>query len=124
MQYKKFAFIAVVLMALVSLWSCEYEKIEPPDLPPATDTIHYSTDIQPIWNRGCDGCHGIGMTPPDLTSANSYNALMSGNYVNTADPASSVIYTEMTGSGGMAQYTNTSEANLVLVWIQQGAKNN
>jgi hypothetical protein len=124
MQYRKFAFITVVLLALVTLWSCEYEKIEPPDLPPSTDTIHYSAQIQPIWNGGCTGCHGVGMTAPDLTATNSYNALMSGNFVNTASPSTSKIYTEMASGGGMSQYTNTSEANLVLVWIQQGAKNN
>ena len=123
MQYRKFAFFTVVLMALVTLWSCEYEKIQP-DLPPSTDTVYYSSDIQPIFNKGCTGCHGVGLTPPDLTAANSYNALTNGSFINTADPASSIIYTEMTSGGGMSQYTNQSDANLVLVWIQQGAKNN
>ena len=122
MQYRKYAFITVILLSLITLWSCEYEKILPEPLPPVTDTVHYSTDIQGIWNKDCNGCHGAGMTAPDLSAANSYNALMNGGFVNTADPASSKIYTEMTG--GMAQYTNTSDANLVLVWIQQGAKNN
>ena len=124
MRYRKFAFLAVVLLALTALWSCEYEKIVPEPLPPATDTIYYSTDIQPIWNGGCAGCHGQGLTPPDLTAANSYNSLMNGGYINTADPAASEIYTVMASGGSMSQYTDASEANIVLVWIQQGAKNN
>jgi hypothetical protein len=124
MQYRKFAFFTVGLLALGSLWSCEYEKIEPPDLPPATDTIYYSTQIQPIWDKGCVGCHGAGQDAPNLTAAESYNALISGNFINIADPASSIIYTEMIPGGNMSSHTNQSEANFVLVWIQQGAKNN
>jgi hypothetical protein len=123
MQYKKYAFIIVVLMGLITLWSCEYEKISPEPLPPVTDTIHYSTDIQPIWNGSCNsaGCHG-GTTGPNLSESTSYNELMNGDFVNTSDPVSSKIYTEMVG--GMSSWTNASQANLVLVWIQQGAKNN
>jgi hypothetical protein len=125
MQYRRFAFISLVLMGLITLWSCEYEKVYPEPLPPVTDTIHYSTDIQPIWNGSCNsaGCHG-GATAPNLSEGTSYTALMNGGYVNTASPSSSKIYTEMASGGGMSQYSNTSDANLVLGWIQQGAKNN
>jgi hypothetical protein len=122
MQYRKYLFMIAVLMGLLSLWSCEYEKIYPEPLPPVTDTVHYSTDIQPIWNSGCVGCHNTGATAPDLSAANSYNALMNGGFVIPSDPDDSKIYTEMIG--GMSSYTNASQANLVLVWIQQGAKNN
>jgi hypothetical protein len=121
MQYRKYAFMVAVLMSLVTLWSCEYEKIQP-DLPPVNQEISYSADIQPIWNKSCTGCHGSGMTAPDLTEGNSYNDLMNGGFVVTSDPDDSKIYTEMIG--GMSSYTNTSDANLVYVWIQQGAKNN
>jgi len=124
MQYRKYLFMIAVLMGLLSLWSCEYEKIYPEPLPPVTDTIHYSTDIQSIWNSACVGCHSPGVTPPDLSQANSYNSLINGNFVNIAGPASSLIYTCMIGNGSMAVHTNPTQANLVLVWIQQGAKNN
>ena len=123
MQYKRFAGFTVILLALVALWSCEYEKIVP-EVPPVNDSVSYAADIQPIWNSGCTGCHGVGLTAPDLTAANSYNSLVNGGYINVADPASSGIYTCMISGGSMSQYTNAAEAALVLQWIQQGAKNN
>jgi hypothetical protein len=124
MQYKKYAFIIVVLMGLITLWSCEYEKIEPVPLPPITDSLSYSANIQPIFNSDCAGCHGVGMTAPDLTAANSYNSLINGGFVLPGDADDSKLYTEMASGGGMSAYTNTSDANLVFTWIQQGAKNN
>jgi hypothetical protein len=126
MQYRKFAFFTVVLMALVSLWSCEYEKIEPIPAPPITDTVSYSLQIQPIWDKSClgGGCHGSGANQPDLSPSNSYNSLISGGYIILYDPDDSKLYKEIEPGGQMNPYTNANDINLVLVWIQQGAKNN
>lgn len=123
MQLRKYTFIMIILSGLITLWSCEYEKIQP-DLPPTTDTVYYAADIQPIWNSGCNGCHGAGMTAPDLSAANSFQSLTNGNFIKTENPSASKIYTVMATGGSMSQYSSTAEANLVLVWIQQGAKNN
>ena len=123
-MYKRKLFNMIILIVgLVALASCEYEKITY-DVPDPTVPISYAADIQAIWDKGCTGCHGVGKTPPDLTAANSYNALINGGMVDTAQPDKSIIYTEMATGGGMAPYTNAKDAGTVLVWIQQGAKNN
>jgi len=118
-------FMIMLISGMVLLFSCEYEKIVI-DTPDPTIPVSYSADIQPIWNKSCVGCHGVGMTPPDLTAANSYNALTAAGagWVNLETPQSSVIYTCMISGGSMAAYTNANDAGLVLNWIIQGAKNN
>ncbi|MBL7137758.1 MAG: hypothetical protein ISS17_03165 [Bacteroidales bacterium] len=123
-MHKRKIFYVIMLMAgMVTLFSCEYEKIFF-DAPDPTVPISYSTDIQAIWDKGCIGCHGAGQTPPDLTPGNSYNALFTGGFVDTAVPNQSIIYTCMISGGSMAVYSNAADAGKVLVWIQQGAKNN
>jgi len=113
----------ILVVGMVVLFSCEYEKIMY-DVPDPSVPVSYSADIQTIWDKGCTGCHGVGKTPPDLTAANSYNALTTGGFVDTASPDQSIIYTCMISGGSMAPYTNAADASTVLVWLQQGAKDN
>lgn len=106
--------------------SCYYDAILPPEI---AGDISFSEDIIPIFNQSCNsaGCHNTGGIPPDLTPANAYNALISGNYLNVASPENSELYLWMRGeraldmplSGPNATYNAT-----VLAWIRQGALNN
>jgi mono/diheme cytochrome c family protein len=123
MHIRKNIHVIVLIVGLVALLSCEYEKIVP-EMPDPNDPVSYSGQIQPIWNKSCIGCHGAGATPPDLSEANSYSALTTGGYVNLNQPDQSSIYLSMKSGGSMSQYSNSSEAGLVLNWITQGAKNN
>ena len=115
----------VLLIGLVALFSCEYEKIIP-DIPDPGTPVIYANDIQAIWNKSCTGvgCNGSGQKPQDLTTGNSYNILMNGGYVDTLQPAQSLIYTVMATGGEMVMYTNAKDAGTVLNWIRQGAKDN
>jgi hypothetical protein len=122
MQKRKIAYLFLFLFGIMFLSACEYETIQPEAAP--TGQISYSADIQPIWNSNCVGCHGQGLTPPDLRASVSYNNLVDGGYINTSTPASSSIYTVMAPGGSMASHSNPAQANTVLAWIQQGAKNN
>ncbi|NTW25957.1 MAG: hypothetical protein HGA37_14765 [Lentimicrobium sp.] len=118
--------IAITGIALMTLLSgCEYEFVEPEVGPPPPDVVSFSTDIMPIFNASCNmsGCHAVGAFDPDLSPANAYSSLSDGDYINTANPENSLIYTSM-ATGSMKSFTNTSEANLVLAWIQKGALNN
>lgn len=122
-MHKRKIFYVIILMAgMIALFSCEYEKIIV-DVPDPTVPVSYSADIQPIWDKGCVGCHGAGQTAPDLTPANSHDALITGGFVDTVSPDQSIIYTCMISGGSMASFTNAQEAGLVLNWIIQGAKN-
>ena len=132
MQKIRITHLFLVLSGLLFFFlsSCEYEQIHPEksdnpnDTIPDTVLVSYSGEIQPIWNKSCIRCHAPNLKPPDLTAANSYNVLLTDGYVDTLNPTSSIIYTEMTAGGGMAVYTNQSKADLVLKWIKEGAKNN
>jgi hypothetical protein len=125
MHKRKLLNIVVLLLGVIVLFSCEYEKIVP-DVPDPSVPVSYSADIQPIWDKGCVGCHGAGATPPDLTPANSYLDLTApgSDWIDLDVPELSVIYTCMITGGSMAAYTNAQEAGLVLNWIKQGAKDN
>jgi len=123
MHKRKYVNVIILVAGLITLFSCQYEKIMI-DAPDPTVPVSYSGDLQPIWDKGCVGCHGVGATPPDLTPANSYNALFAEGYVDTITPDISIIYTCMISGGSMASFTNANEAGLVLNWITQGAKNN
>ena len=121
----------LILFSFFALYlgSCTYKYTEPtiPPIPPDPDeTVSFSGQIIPIWNSTnvCDGCHAPGATSPDLSAANAYNEIMTKNLVDTADAANSEIY-KHPGSGlhTHTKYT-TTEAALVLLWIEQGAINN
>ncbi|MFH1121173.1 MAG: hypothetical protein V1775_15245 [Bacteroidota bacterium] len=113
---------AFATMALLS--GCEYDYVEPDNTPLPTE-VSFATDIMPVFNASCNmaGCHATGAAEPDLTPANAYSSLQDGGYINTNDPASSLIYTAM-ATGSMKSYSTTSQVNLILAWIQKGALNN
>ena len=108
----------------IILLSCEYEWIQP-EKKPVPVNVSFSADIIPIFDKGCNigVCHGVGATPPDLSPANAYNSLIDGAYVNTETPEASILYNTMK-SGSMQTYTDPGDEEIVLAWIEQGAKNN
>lgn len=107
--------------------SCEYEFVEPEQIPPLdpTDTISFSEEIIPIFNeQSCNvsSCHG-GTRQPDLRENNAYNSINSG-FVTPFEPNDSPIYTKASPSGThLAKYTSEQSA-LVKQWIDQGALDN
>ena len=114
---KRLAFFAAFVM-LGLMFSCEMYTIPKADVP--TD-VSYATDVQPIFDSKCVGCHGGGAIQPNLRPGNSYNALVNGGYVDTDDPESSSIYAKCAeGHGG----ANQEEAATILGWIIEGAQNN
>ena len=117
-------------MALLSLQGCYKDKTVVSDTGAAiTRTVTFSGDIIPIFTKSCSlsGCHVTGGKSPDLSATNAYNSLKTGNYFNTNNPESSVMYLWLTGKkttqmppGGLNKDYNA----LVLAWIKQGANNN
>ena len=109
--------------------ACTYDFIVKEELPPVDTTVpvSFSTQIVPIFTNSCVSCHKTGGQAPDLTAANAYNSIQSMKLVNTAAPVTSKIYTEPLKANATVhswkKYTD-AEAQLVLTWIQQGAKNN
>jgi hypothetical protein len=125
MKKRLLGLLMVTGTLLMMLTACEYDFIEPtpaPPPPPAGDTISFSQDIQPFFTAKCASCHP-GVYKPDLTAGNSYNALMTGNYVVAGDPAASSLYVKIKPGASMATYATDAERDLVYRWIYAGAKN-
>ncbi|MDX8340192.1 hypothetical protein SLH46_13415 [Draconibacterium sp. IB214405] len=118
--------LSIVVMGLI-FGGCAYnfiteeEVIDPSD-PDAPD-VSFSTEIVPIFSSKCVACHYAGNQMPDLSPENAYSSINSSRYVNTSDPASSLIYTKPSPTGSHVKYSE-AEAALVLTWITQGAQNN
>lgn len=108
---------AICILA-ISLFACEKYIIPTPEIP---EGILYSTQIQPIFDNSCVGCHPT-VYQPDLTAEESYDALIDDGYVDTDDPESSVLYTTLRGTH---ESRATEEEKLtILQWITEGALNN
>ena len=109
--------------------ACTYDFIVKEELPPidVTVPVSFATQIAPIFSNSCVSCHKQGGQAPDLSAANAYNSLKNMNLINLTTPESSVIYTEPNPANASVhnwkKYT-AADTQLVLTWIQQGAKNN
>jgi hypothetical protein len=106
--------------------SCYYDTVLAPEI---SGPVSFSQDIIPIFNQSCNmaGCHNAGGTPPDLSPAGAYNALVNGNYINAASPEASELYLWMRGERGLPMPLSGPNATYnatVLAWIRQGALNN
>jgi len=109
---------AAVLTGILLFGSCEKVVYPIPELP---DTVSYSLDIQPIWDNKCVSCHS-GSRDPDLRPENSHASLINGSYVDTDNPEDSELIKKLYGSHD-SRATET-EKQLILLWIEEGAKNN
>ena len=112
-------------MAILFITSCKYDTLdfEYSDLP---EEVSFSEHMLPYFGTSCarSGCHAAGAVPPDLSEENAYDALISGGYVSTDDPASSIIYTKIADGGTMYQFATDYDRELTLKWIEQGALDN
>ena len=125
---KKSTFYFLLFAFGILLNACTYDFIVKEELPPVdpTVTILFATQIVPIFTDKCVACHKTGGQAPDLSAANAFNNIKSMNLTNATTPENSLIYTYPHPSTTMhswKKYT-AAEAQLVLTWIQQGAKNN
>ena len=113
--------VALVLVAAVAgIASCEKYSFTPPTIN-TVDTLHFQTDIQPIFNANCTSCHGA-IKAPDLRDGKSFQALTKGGYINLPGE-SSKLYLKITGSDH-APKSSAIEKLKILTWINQGAHNN
>ena len=103
---------------LILFSSCEKVVYPLPELP---DTVSYSLEIQPIFNEKCVDCHG-GDLSPNLMPEVSYQELVEGGYVDTADAGNSKLMKKLYGTHD-GRATPVQE-QLILTWISEGAKNN
>jgi len=120
---KKFLNILSVLLVLSALAACKYATIVP-DVPPADQTVYFSTDLQPTFTSNCASCHKSGGPKPDLTAGNSYQSIITNNQVVPGNADNSILYQKIISGGSMSAFSNSQFTGLVKNWINQGAKDN
>lgn len=81
----------------------------------------FATDVMPILNL-CNTCHTHGWTPSSNASA-FYTNLVNAGYVKPATPASSKIYTKLSG-GHPPSTVSAAQVSTILTWMTEGSKNN
>lgn len=117
----------LVSMSIFFMVGCKKDYLyEPPPLDPNVP-ISFSADIVPIFTESCatSGCHD-GDIDPDLTPANAWASCYAGGFVDTTDATASILYTEVLSGdmpAGEAPLT-TDKISKILLWIQQGGKDN
>ena len=130
----------LVLMGIAVFYaSCDKNYVEPKPVitptipPPGQYQISFSGRIIPIFTGSCDGCHNGGGITPDLRPNNAYTSLFvfaqSGVPVDTVtnknNPENNLLYLKVKPGGSMnGKLSSPSDADSILVWLQQGAKNN
>ena len=116
---KKLKFILQgILLVIVVISACEKVVYPPPEVP---DQVSYAADIQPIWAGKCVNCHN-GSRDPDLRPENSYASLINGGYVNTTNPEDSELMQTLYGTHDSR--ATEADKQLILFWINEGAKDN
>ena len=117
--------IAFIFCMLV-LYSCEYEFIEVP-IGDSADPVSFSEDILPVLteNNNCTVCHRSGSQKPYFTEDVAYHSIVPA-LIDTLQPDASRFYVMPNPSSPEHSFKkySQSEAAMVLIWIQQGAKNN
>ena len=131
---KRFKFFPILIVFTLLMSGCVYNFILPeevneidPDDPDAPE-ISFALEILPIFttNNNCTACHKTGLTSPDLTSDNAYAAISTTKYINVTNPEESKIYKvpHPDQDGHTQKKYSQAQAARILLWIQQGAKNN
>jgi hypothetical protein len=110
----------VVILLLLFTTGCYYDQVLPIE---AEGEISFSADMQPFFDAKCASCHPDD-SQPDLESGNSYNSLISGDYINTSDPSNSKLYAKINTGGSMEGFASDTERAITLKWIEQGAQDN
>ena len=119
----------IAALVLVLGGGCYYDDVIFPTAGEIQGDVSFSADIVAIFDKDCNtsGCHSTGNQKPDLSSANAYNSLTNGGYVNISYPEESELYLWMKGlktAPMPLSGSNTSYTANVLAWIKQGAQNN
>lgn len=127
--------IFLLLSAFVFLYSCEKDNYFIPKETPVDPNVQvsFAADIQPIFDASCatSGCHDGQNDDPNLTPGNAYAGLFDTGDIDTLVAENSKLYKRVANISGNLMPPLSSggqlpsnQVNLILLWIQQGAKDN
>lgn len=123
----------VILVLATSFYTSCTKDTGPIYIAPAVTTpVSFRNDIQPIFNSSCISCHNATHIYLQLDSCCSYYELFftgsNAPYIDTLNPAQSLIIKRMTGEIGptmpLTGSLPQSQIDLITRWIEEGARNN
>jgi hypothetical protein len=126
MSKKARTFLSILTASILLVIGCSKsseDKLDPPTQTSCdTANMTYSTDIKPILQANCYGCHGNGNTEGGVTLG-SYESVKgvvdNGNLIGTITHAAG--YPPMPDGGGKL---SDCDINKIKAWINSGASNN
>jgi hypothetical protein len=121
-----FRLVSLSLMLFLAFnTGCYYDQVYVapviPDLPDVP--VSFAAEIQPVFTAKCIACHPPTMNL-DLLEGNAYASISVAKYISLGTPAESLIYTKPAPAGAHFAKYSTTEAAIVLKWIEEGAPNN
>lgn len=137
-------FVSVLLVSLlfaaISISSCKSQKASPYIVPACNlpDTVSFKNDVEPIFEMSCNqpSCHAGGSVSEsnfgshgkvNLEPAYAYSSLFSHHLIDTLNPTQSQLYQRLVSTSSPMPpgiYLDNCNIKTILVWIEQGAKNN
>jgi hypothetical protein len=96
--------------------SCEKVAFEPPKV---EGQVSFKTDVTPPLNNDCSKCHSAFKS-----QSNFYVKLAESNFIDTVNATSSKIYGKLKNNTSHQGYTSPDNLAKILLWFEQGAKNN
>ena len=116
------------LLVSVGLVGCYYDKELDQDAGGLPTNVSLSSDVQPVFTKNCatSGCHeAIPTYNPSLATGASYSSLTQGGFINILVPTSGILYQQISeGNMPPGAPFSSHDANLIIAWLQEGAKNN
>ncbi|MFC2138058.1 hypothetical protein ACFLTE_07790 [Bacteroidota bacterium] len=110
--------IFVLPVCFLIYMACEKVTLEPETIDTSAGILY--SEIQEIFDNNCISCHSGGQ-PPNLSEGNSYQALVSGSYIdNPTDYTSTKLYSTLEGSH-KSRITDTDKQKIGL-WLEQGGE--
>lgn len=106
----------VVFGGFLFFSSCEKVAFDPPKI---EGQVSFLTDVTPPLNNDCGKCHNALKTQPDY-----YKKLAGSAFIDTVNATSSKIYTKLTNDPSHRGYTSPENLAKIMLWFEQGAKNN
>lgn len=116
----------LVLTAAAGAFAWQQESVPQPQSP-----VDFTRDIEPVFSKSCNSCHGAKTQMGSLALVSSKLAMtggVSGKVIVPGDAANSTLYQRVAGIGDQARMPMggkplpPAQVDLIRRWIAEGAK--
>ena len=134
MKTRKAISLFILLYGGIAFFSCSYKKENnDPCQSTVPDSVSFQGDLIPLFAANCSlvSCHSGGSPAGhlNLEAAHAYTELSKpgSGYLKVSNPKNSLLYSQVNSNSQPMPPTGKMEVckiELILKWIEQGAKNN